>query len=110
MPPDAALRYAFVEAGRRGSEVLVLAVGRVTPSDKYPAVASTFETRRTGDPVIVLCAASRRCALAVLPRKEDALGVAVLRFQIRCSHCPVVVIGDGDGRRSPGRTGAARRP
>ncbi|WP_412751421.1 hypothetical protein [Krasilnikovia sp. M28-CT-15] len=103
-PAEAALRFAFAEAEKRGAAMTVVAVGPASAledvlvrdlvrrwTEKHPAVEVTFSVRRTVDGVVTLTAATRSCDLAIVQDGADAIAINALA---RRSHSPLIVVRD----------------
>jgi hypothetical protein len=102
---ETALRTALAEAEHRGAAVRVVAAGPAPAiendllcelverwAEKYPGITVTTEVRRRVDAAVTLVAATRCCALAVVPKTSDPAGSALLKALRRRAHCPVVVV------------------
>jgi DNA-binding transcriptional LysR family regulator len=101
-PAEMALRTAFAEADRGGVAMRVVMAGTADDvflddlvarwAEKYPGIRVTTHVRRRMDAAVTLVAATRGCAVAVIPAAADPVTSAVVRALSRRAHCPVRVV------------------
>lgn len=120
---EVALRYAFDEAERRGTEVAAVAAGPASPdedvlvgdavrrwAEKHPAVGFTYEPRRAVDAVVTLAAASRHAGLMVVQDAAEPHTAAMVAALARRAHCALVTVpGPALTVPGPARTAAIGR-